>query len=127
MFVVGCAGSNKSSEEHKNNIVYKNAAAQRAEFDLGCPAGSVTTQVLGGGGNTFLATIGVTGCGQKASYVCQCDGGANIFGALTCTRALCALDGTTAPPAGTPAPAAAPVAAPATQPAPAVPPPPPTQ
>jgi hypothetical protein len=118
-FAVGCAGSNKKApEEHKNDIVYKAAAAERAEFDLGCPSESVTTQVLGGGGNTMLATIGVTGCGHKASYICKCDGGAGVFGALICNSAICSLDGTSTPAAGTPA--AAPVApAPAAEPAPA--------
>lgn len=112
-FVIGCAGSKKSGGEPKNNTVYRDAAAQRASFDLGCGAESITTQVIGGGGNSPLATIGVTGCGHKASYVCQCDGGANIFGALTCSRAVCAMDATSAPeaaPAAETAPQAAPPA-----------------
>jgi hypothetical protein len=112
----GCAG-----RAQKNNVVYMDAAAQRAGFDLGCSADSFSALVLDGGGMAAYATVGVTGCERSASYVCKCDAGANIFGAITCSGAICVLNGTTVP-AQEPAPASAP---PAATPPPATPPPPP--
>lgn len=45
----------------------ESAVLQRATFDLGCPKDQLSVQRLGPPGE--VATYGVTGCGQKASYV----------------------------------------------------------
>lgn len=106
MLVISCAGSNKSGGENKNDLVYQAYAAERAAFDLSCPESSIETQMIGGGGNSIYATVGVIGCGQKASYLCQCDGGGNFFGVLVCDRAVCVMDASSvAAPAPAPAPA----------------------
>jgi hypothetical protein len=43
----------------------------RAAFDLDCPPGSIKITDLGDG------AMGVTGCGQRATYIESCDGPAN--------------------------------------------------
>jgi len=78
--MAGCAGSEG---------IFRSTVAQRASFDMSCQ--QVAVQNIGGG------SFGATGCEKKASYSCVC----TYSFMLSCTQALCTLDGASASPAAT--------------------------
>jgi hypothetical protein len=74
---VGCASS--SDEQKQSNNMQRertfqfsggDTLAQRATFDLGCPANMMESQVLQRVGMFQVATsVGVRGCGRQATYM----------------------------------------------------------
>lgn len=51
---------------------WKDRLRNRAAFDLNCPVGEIQATLLSDG------VAGVTGCGQRATYVDQCGGYMNM-------------------------------------------------
>lgn len=51
---------------------WKERLMNRASFDLSCPRGEIHAELLSDG------VAGVTGCGQRATYVDQCGGYMNL-------------------------------------------------
>jgi hypothetical protein len=76
--IAGCAGSQD---------IFRSTVAKRASFDMSCQ--QVAVENIGGD------SFGATGCEKKASYSCMCM--YHVW--FSCTQAVCALDGTSAPPA----------------------------
>jgi len=75
--VVGCASSSGEQKASSDNVRERtfqfsggDTLAQRATFDLGCPANMMESQVLQRVGMFQVASsVGVRGCGRQATYM----------------------------------------------------------
>jgi hypothetical protein len=62
---IGCAGPSIDTNQE-----LRNAALNRAVFDLACAREKLSSLDLEGGtGDTKVSTLGIQGCGKKAVYV----------------------------------------------------------
>jgi hypothetical protein len=62
---IGCAGPSIDTNQE-----LRNAALNRAAFDLACARERLSSVDLEGGtGDTKVSTLGIRGCGKKAVYV----------------------------------------------------------
>jgi hypothetical protein len=62
-----CAVIIGTPEWFEANSYGKKALAERASFDLSCPAGAITFLCVGPGSN--CTSVGTSGCEKKAVYV----------------------------------------------------------
>ena len=90
IFIAGCQTESQTLGNEQGTAM--NAAVRRGQFELGCPtatgtviSSNVLQPVLWGGVEHAEYTIGVQGCGKRATYVSVCPVAA--FGSTNCFAA----------------------------------------